>query len=103
MKTGANASMASSEEGAKATATIFPLFDHIIQSAEAGVRKPDPRIYLMMCDALDVKPEACVYLDDLGVNCKPAATLGMTAIKVVSEQQLLDDLEEAVGLTFART
>ena len=103
MKTGANASMASSEEGAKATAAIFPLFDHIIQSAEAGVRKPDPRIYLMMCEALDVKPTACVYLDDLGVNCKPAAALGMTAIKVVNEVQLLDDLERAVGLTFART
>ena len=102
MKTGANASMASSEEGAKATAAIFPLFDHIIQSAEAGIRKPDPRIYLMICEALDVKPTACVYLDDLGINCKPAAALGMTAIKVVSETQLLDDLEKAVGLSFAR-
>ena len=102
MKTGANASMASSEEGANATAAIFPLFDHIIQSAETGLRKPDPRIYLMMCEALDVKPAACVYLDDLGVNCKPAAALGMTAIKVVSEQQLLDDLEKALGLSFAR-
>lgn len=102
MKTGANPSMASSKEGAEATAAIFPLFDHIIQSAEAGVRKPDPRIYLMMCDALGVEPEACVYLDDLGVNCKPAAALGMTAIKVANETQLLDDLEQAVGLTFAR-
>jgi putative hydrolase of the HAD superfamily len=102
MKTGKNASMAASEEGASATAAIFPLFDHIIQSSEAGVRKPDPRIYLMMCEALNVKPEACVYLDDLGVNCKPAAALGMTAIKVTGETQLLDDLEKATGLTFAR-
>jgi putative hydrolase of the HAD superfamily len=102
MKTGKNASMASSEEGASATAAIFPLFDHIIQSSEAGVRKPDPRIYLMMCEALAVKPQACVYLDDLGVNCKPAAALGMTAIKVVGETQLLDDLEKATGLRFER-
>jgi putative hydrolase of the HAD superfamily len=102
MKTGKNASMAASEEGASATAAIFPMFDHIIQSSEAGVRKPDPRIYLMMCEALGVKPEACVYLDDLGINCKPAAALGMTAIKVVGETQLLDDLEKATGLSFAR-
>jgi putative hydrolase of the HAD superfamily len=103
MKTGKNASMAASEEGASAAAAIFPLFDHIIQSSEAGVRKPDPRIYLMMCEALKVKPEACVYLDDLGVNCKPAAQLGMTAIKATGETQLLDDLEKATGLTFARS
>jgi putative hydrolase of the HAD superfamily len=102
MKTGKNASMAASEEGASATAAIFPLFDHIIQSSEAGVRKPDPRIYLMMCEALNVKPEACVYLDDLGINCKPAAGLGMTAIKVTGETQLLDDLEKATGLSLAR-
>jgi len=102
MKTGHNASMASTEEGVKSTAAIFPLFDHIIQSSEAGVRKPDPRIYLMMCEALNVKPEHCVYLDDLGINCKPAAGLGMTAIKVTGETQLLDDLEKATGLTFAR-
>ena len=30
------------------------------------MRKPDPKIYLMMCELLAVKPEACVYLDDLG-------------------------------------
>jgi putative hydrolase of the HAD superfamily len=102
MKTGKNASMASSEDGVKATSAIFPLFDHIIQSSEAGVRKPDPRIYLMMCEALDVKPARCVYLDDLGINCKPAAALGMTAIKVTGETQLLDDLERATGLVFAR-
>ena len=53
------------------------------------MRKPDPRIYQMMCELLEVAPGACVYLDDLGVNCKPAAPLGMTAIKVVSEARAL--------------
>lgn len=102
MATGKNASMAPDEEKASATAAIFPLFDAIIESSKVGVRKPDPRIYLMMCELLDVKPEACVYLDDLGVNCKPAAELGMTAIKVTGESQALDDLEKATGLTFPR-
>ena len=45
---------------------IMELFDHVIESSKAGIRKPNPRIYQMMCETLDVKPEACVYLDDLG-------------------------------------
>jgi putative hydrolase of the HAD superfamily len=102
MATGKNPSMAADEKKASATAAIFPLFDAVIESSKAGVRKPDPRIYLMMCEALGVQPQNCVYLDDLGVNCKPAAQLGMTAIKVTSESQLLDDLEAATGLTFER-
>lgn len=102
MKTGQGAAMAATAEGVSATAAIFPLFDAIIESSKAGVRKPDPRIYLMMCDLLGVQPQACVYLDDLGVNCKPAAGLGMTAIKVTGESQALDDLERATGLVFAR-
>ena len=77
---------------------MFGLFDHVIESSKAGVRKPDPRIYLMMCDALRVKPEACVYLDDLGINLKPAREMGMTTIKVLSEEQLLEDLARTVGM-----
>lgn len=79
---------------------VLPLFDAIIESSKAGVRKPDPRIYLMMCDLLAVTPDACVYLDDLGVNCKPAAQLGMTAIKVADVDQALADLSAATGLSF---
>lgn len=78
-------------------ADVMALFDHVIESSLAGVRKPDPRIYLMMCDALGVAPGDCVYLDDLGINCKPAAMLGMRAIKVVNESQALADLAAATG------
>ena len=87
---------------AGAMAQVMPLFDAIIESSKAGVRKPDPRIYLMMCDLLAVQPEACVYLDDLGINCKPAAGLGMQAIKVATEAQALADLSKIVGLEFAQ-
>jgi putative hydrolase of the HAD superfamily len=51
----------------------------------------------MMCELLSVEPEQCVYLDDLGINCKPAAALGMHAIKVTSGEQALADLEAAIG------
>jgi putative hydrolase of the HAD superfamily len=54
----------------------------------------------MMCRALNVAPEACVYLDDLGINCKPAAQLGMRAIKVTTEAQALAELADATGLIF---
>lgn len=93
-------SMAASAAGAGRAAEIMALFDHIIESSKVGVRKPDPAIYRMMCEAIGAAPAACVYLDDLGVNCKPAALLGMTAIKVVSEEQALADLARATGLTF---
>ncbi len=89
------------QKSAGAMAQVMPLFDAIIESSKAGVRKPDPRIYLMMCDLLAVKPEACIYLDDLGINCKPAAALGMKAIKVVNVDQTLAELAGHTGLTFA--
>lgn len=77
---------------------ILAEFDHVIESARVGLRKPDPRIYHMMCEALAVTPDACVYLDDLGINCKPAAAMGMTAIKVTSEEQAIKALAAVTGL-----
>ena len=79
-------------------AEVMMLFDHVIESAKIGLRKPDPRIYQMMCEALSVDAAACIYLDDLGINCKPAAGLGMHAIKVTGEAQALADLSLAVGV-----
>src|SRR6202140_5856560 len=79
-------------------AEVMVLFDHVIESAKIGLRKPDPRIYRMMVDALGVEAKNCVYLDDLGVNLKPAREIGMTTIKVVSAPQAIAELEAATGL-----
>lgn len=79
-------------------AEVMALFDHIIESAKIGLRKPDPRIYRMMVDELDIDPKRCVYLDDLGVNLKPARDMGMTTIKVLNAAQAIADLERATGL-----
>ncbi len=98
---GRGAGMARNEEMAREVAAIMARFDHVIESSKVGVRKPDPRIYQMMCEALDVAPAACVYLDDLGINCKPAAGLGMHAIKVTSGEQALADLSAALGMELA--
>lgn len=84
--------MAMTDAQADAVAKIMARFAHVIESSKVGLRKPDPRIYQMMCEALNVAPQQCVYLDDLGINCKPAAKLGMKAIKVISGAQALADL-----------
>ncbi len=97
---GMGAAMASRADRAARADEVMRHFDAIIESSKTGIRKPDPRIYVMMCDRLGVRAPACVYLDDLGINCKPAAQLGMTAIKVVSESQTLAELEAATGLRF---
>lgn len=77
---------------------VMALFDHVIESAKAGIRKPDPRIYEMMCEMLKVKPDACIYLDDLGVNLKPARAMGMATIKVESGPQAIAELEKLTGM-----
>ncbi|WP_411340747.1 HAD-IA family hydrolase [Sphingopyxis sp. J-6] len=92
------AGMTRSEEAANEVASIMARFAHVIESSKAGVRKPDPAIYLMMCEALGVEPANCIYLDDLGINCKPASQLGMHAIKVTSGEQALADLSAALGV-----
>jgi putative hydrolase of the HAD superfamily len=79
-------------------AEVMVLFDHVIESARIGLRKPDPRIYRMMIEALKVDPKKCVYLDDLGVNLKPAREMGMTTIKVVDAAQAIGELKAATGL-----
>lgn len=79
-------------------AEVMALFDHVIESAKIGLRKPDPRIYRLMVETLKVDPKRCIYLDDLGVNLKPAREMGMTTIKVASGAQAIAELEAATGL-----
>jgi len=77
---------------------IMELFDELIESWKVGIRKPDPRIYRMMCEKLAVKPDACVLLDDLGGNLKPGRAMGMTTIKVESGPQAIAELEALTGM-----
>ena len=78
-----NVSAADADEArAAAIADVLARFDAVIESSKVGVRKPEPRFYELACVTLDVLPEACVFLDDLGVNLKPAAAMGMRTIKV---------------------
>jgi putative hydrolase of the HAD superfamily len=95
--TGHGAGMAGTAEKAQAVAAVMARFDHVLESSKIGIRKPDPRIYALMCEALDVEAKDCVYLDDLGVNLKPARLMGMATIKAESEGQILRELAAALG------
>lgn len=101
VKSGNGAGMTSSAEKAEAVTEVMARFEHVIESSKVGVRKPDPKIYQMMCEAMGVAPSECIYLDDLGINCKPASMLGMHAIKVTSGEQALADLGTVLGMEFA--
>jgi putative hydrolase of the HAD superfamily len=85
--------------GDAAIAEVFSMFDHVIESSKAGVRKPEPRIYEMMLEALALPASACVFLDDLGVNLKPAQAMGMRTIKVPfgDVRPAIDELAAALG------
>ncbi|MEP6625272.1 MAG: HAD-IA family hydrolase [Acidimicrobiia bacterium] len=72
-------------------------FDAVVESAIEGIRKPDPGIYTLVCDRLAVSPDECVFLDDLGVNLKPARALGMTTIKVLDPITALGELAAHLG------
>ena len=82
-------------------AAILERFDALIESSKVGVRKPEPRFYEIACETVGVTPSECVFLDDLGINLKPAAAMGMTTIKVTSAAQALGELARHTGLTFA--
>jgi putative hydrolase of the HAD superfamily len=72
-------------------------FDVIVESAVVGLRKPDPRIYELVLSELAVDATATVFLDDLGINLKPARAMGMTTIKVIDPAQALAELATTLG------
>jgi putative hydrolase of the HAD superfamily len=71
-------------------------FDAVVESSKVGCRKPETRFYEIACDLVGVNPHECVFLDDLGINLKPAAALGMHTIKVVDPAEALRKLGEAI-------
>jgi putative hydrolase of the HAD superfamily len=78
----------------------FGLFDVVLESRLLGVRKPEEAFYQLACQALEVRPSDAVFLDDLGVNLKPARAMGMHTIKVTSSTEALSHLSELTGLPF---
>ena len=97
---GSGPGMAATDERAAEMAKVMDIFDLVIESSKEGIRKPDPEIYQLACERMGVAAREIVYLDDLGINLKPAKALGMTTIKVVSEAQAIQDLGAALNIDF---
>ena len=87
-----NVKSSSQENTDNETEEVMSIFDHVIESSIVGIRKPNPEIYMMSCDALNVSPDQCIYLDDLGINLKPARELGMTTIKVIQPEDTIQEV-----------
>ena len=77
---------------------VVDLFEVVVESSVVGCRKPEPAFYEVACERLGVAPGACVFLDDLGINLKPARAMGMTTIKVGDPAAAIADLESVLGI-----
>jgi len=77
---------------------VMVMFDHVVESSKVGCRKPEPRFYEIACELVGVGPAECVFLDDLGINLKPAKAMGMTTIKVGAPGPAIDELEAVLGI-----
>ena len=101
MRSGEGPVMGKVEEKAARVQEIMKMFDVVVESSKEGARKPDPEIYRIALSRMDVPAGQTVFLDDLGINLKPARVLGMKTIKVLNETQALTDLERITALTFS--
>jgi putative hydrolase of the HAD superfamily len=93
-----NVAGGSSPERAVVIDAVMARFHAVIESSKVGVRKPEPRFYEIACAAIEVEPAECVFLDDLGVNLKPAAAMGMITIKVIDPDDALEQLWRVLGV-----
>jgi len=77
---------------------VMVMFDHVVESSKVGCRKPEPRFYEIACELVGVEPSECVFLDDLGINLKPAKAMGMSTIKVGAAEPAITELEQVLGI-----
>lgn len=100
VKSGEGPGMARTTERAQRIQRVMDLFDVVLESSKEGIRKPNPAFYLRACALLEIEPHHAVFLDDLGINLKPAKELGMTTIKVINEAQAIADLSRTLAIDF---
>lgn len=92
---------ASAADARPEVAAVMARFDVVVESSKIGVRKPEPAFYSTACELLGVTPDECVFLDDLGVNLKPARAMGMRTIKVDRPGPALAELSAVLDLALA--
>ena len=77
---------------------VMAKFDHVVESSKVGVRKPELRFYEIACELAGVEPNECIFLDDLGINLKPARAMGMQTIKVGKPGPAIAELSALLDL-----
>ncbi len=87
-------------EGDPARNAVMAQFHEVIESSRIGIRKPELGFYEKALALLEIEASDAVFLDDLGVNLKPAKAMGMTTIKVVDPDVALAELSDVIGVTF---
>ncbi|MDX6285696.1 MAG: hydrolase [Frankiales bacterium] len=75
------------------------LFDAVVISAEVGMRKPEPEIFLHTAKQLGLPPEQCAMVDDIGANVKGAVAVGMVGVHHVDPERTVEELERLLGLS----
>lgn len=100
LQSGHGPSMAKSISHEKEMSEVMNLFDLVVESSKEGIRKPNPKIYELTCERLGIYPNEAVFLDDLGINLKPARKLGMQTIKVIDVETAILELTDATGIMF---
>lgn len=93
-------SKGANDDRSRAVAEVMSLFRVVIESSKVGCRKPEPRFYEIACEQLGVRPDECIFLDDLGINLKPAAAMGMRTIKVGDPDIALAELASHLDMSF---
>ncbi len=93
MRTGNGNAMPCSMRQTEKFNQVMTNFDFVIESSKIGFRKPDPKFYQIACQQVEVAPHEVVFLDDLGINLKPARAMGMKTIKVLNPRQALLELQ----------
>jgi putative hydrolase of the HAD superfamily len=82
----------------RAMLPVDEIFECVVDSGFVGVRKPDPEIYAMTLERLDLPGEACLFVDDIDANCDAAEAAGMTAVRFRDTEQATREIEAALGL-----
>jgi putative hydrolase of the HAD superfamily len=75
---------------------IDELFEVVVDSAFVGMRKPEPEIYALTLDRLGVPAEACLFVDDIDINCAAARDAGMAAVHFTETEQAIREIEAAL-------
>ena len=81
------------------TEEIRALFEAVVISAEVGLHKPQPEIYLLAAERVGASPDQCVFVDDLRENCAGAEAVGMTALLHRDPQATIERLEQLLGVS----